>query len=197
MKICVFDLETRLYAIDLDPENEEHGWELLRQGKGGISALVIYDSEMNWTYLYDDNSILAAAKHLESADLVAGYFSEKFDLPVIEGVLGRKVAIKHHYDVYTEISKANAQRGIVGYKGDFTLDSVCQRTIGRGKIFHGSNIKTLIAEKRFGELFNYCSDDVHLTYDLLKSIGKNGGIQSINNSALPLPRPNWMFSLGS
>jgi hypothetical protein len=189
-RIVCFDLETRKWASDLDPENDANGWDLLRDGKGGASAIAIYDTQMKWCYTYDDHSALSAAKHLEAADLVVGFRSEKFDIPVIEGLLGRKLRLKGRFDIYEEMARANAERGIVGGKGDFTLDAVSKRNLGRGKIDHGHNARTLTMQGKFGQLFNYCLDDVHLTYDLFARICRDGGLINLGGSFLRLPVPD-------
>lgn len=195
MRIVFFDLETRLHASDLNPEDEEAGWDALRRGEGGISALCIYDTKDRWLYTYDDHSIQAAARHLESADVVVGFRSEKFDVPVVEGLLGRSLRLRYHLDIYTEIAQANAHKGIVGLKGDFTLDAVCRRNLGRGKVEHGSNAKELARRGHFGRLFYYCGDDVHLTYDLFAYICHRGGCVNNNRSFLPLDIPSWITRL--
>lgn len=191
-RIVFFDLETRKHAIDLRPDDEQAGWDALRRGEGGVSALVIYDTQTEWLYMYDDHSIEAAARHLEAADVVVGYCSDKFDRPVVEGILGRTLRLRYHYDIYTEIARANAHKGIVGVKGDLTLDTVCRRNLGRGKIEHGSNAKDLALKGEWGRLYNYCGDDVHLTRDLFRHICLRGGCTNINRSFLSLEIPEWI-----
>lgn len=188
-RIVFFDLETRKWASDLDPENEQHGWELLRQGRGGASAICIYDTRDNWLYMYDDHSAQAAAKHLEAADLVVGFRSEAFDIPVIEGLIDRKLRLKGRFDIYEEMAQTNAARGIVGGKGDFTLDAVCKRNLGRGKIDHGANARTLTMQGKFGALFNYCGSDVQLTKDLFARICRDGGLINLGGGFVSLPVP--------
>jgi hypothetical protein len=192
MRILVFDLETRKDAKTLRPDNEERGWDELRQGEGGISALAIWDVSEQWLYLYDDHCIHAAVAHLEQADVLVSFYGEKFDVPVIEGVLGRKLRVKYHYDIYREMAEANAHRGIIGRKGDFTLDSVCTRTIGKGKTSNGAHAVVLVTNQQFGELFNYCGHDVKLTKELFEYACLNNGVMNINNSFLPLSIPDWI-----
>lgn len=191
-RVIYFDLETRLWAADLDPENEQHGWDLLRAGKGGASAIALYDTKTDWVHCYDDHSIVACAKHLEAADMVVGFRSEAFDIPVIEGLIGRKLALRGRYDIYEELTQQNAVRGIVGGRGDFTLDSVSKRNLGRGKVNHGSNAKMLTQRGRFGELFSYCLSDVELTRALFTRICRDGGITNLGGGFLPLPVPEYI-----
>src|SRR6185369_1314166 len=161
MRVVVFDLETRLLAKHLS-EDEAYGWVLLKAGEGGISACCVYDFTDNWLYMYDEKSIKALAAHLERADVVVGFRSESFDVPVVEGVLGRRLRLREHLDLYACIARANAALGLIGQRGDNTLDAVCRRNIGRGKTGSGAHAPDLYSERRFGELFDYCAQDVRL-----------------------------------
>lgn len=188
-RIVFFDIESRKWAKDLRPEDEQAGWDELRAGKGGASAIAVYDTLTNWLYLYDDHEAESCARHLEAADLVVGYCSEKFDIPCMEGLVHRRLRIKSSYDIYVEIVRAYARNGVRGTKGDFTLDAMCKRNLGRGKIDHGSNAKELAARGRWGKLFNYCADDVHLTYDLFQKLRTDGGLIGLRGQFISLPVP--------
>lgn len=189
-RIVFFDLETRKWASDLAPNDEEYGWELLRQGKGGISALAVYDTHDKFVHLYDDHTVAIAAKHLESAEYVVGYCSSKFDIPVIEGILNRKLRLRNHIDIYVDLVRGFADKGKIGKKGDFTLDTICKKNIGRGKSDHGSNAKQLAATGQWGKLFNYCADDVRLTRDLFYKMCNDGGLIAFNGKFMPLSIPD-------
>jgi DEAD/DEAH box helicase domain-containing protein len=188
MRIVIFDLETRLHADQLD-KNKEIGWARLRAGDGGISALAVYDLQDEWLYLYDEHSVREVATHLEKADVVVGFRSEGFDVPVVEGLLGRKMRLREHLDLYALIARTNASSGRVGTTGDNTLDAICRRTFGRGKSGSGAHAPELYSQRRFGELFNYCGQDVRLTRDLLLHIGQHGGVQNFTGSFLHLDLP--------
>ena len=190
-RILYFDLETRLLAADLNPD-KELGWAALRAGEGGISALAIYDSMLNWVYFYDDHSINSAVAHLESADAVVGFASRSFDVPVVEGIIGRKLVLNYHYDILDEAAREYASQGFRRHKGDWSLDNTARRTLGRGKIEHGSHAKQLAEEGRFGQLFNYCSDDVHLTHDLFQYLREHGGLVRPDKGFLNLSLPEWL-----
>lgn len=185
LRIIFLDVETRLWAEDLNPDKIA-GWDALRRGEGGASAICIYDLHERWAYTYDDHTIKAAAAHIESADLVVGFSLRDFDIPVIEGILGRKLRIKAMYDIYTESIKAAAARGIVGRKGDFKLETLCKRNIGRGKIDNGGNVKNLISRGQWAKVFNYCLDDVHLTFDLFAKLCRDGGLHILDGKYINL-----------
>lgn len=193
-RVVTFDVESRRGPRTLRPDDEQAGWEELRSGAGGAAAIVLHDTLMKWQYIYDDTrrSLAAAAAHLEAADLVVGFCSERFDIPVLEGILGRNLRLRNHYDIYTEVARACAERGVRTSVGDLKLDTLCKKNLGRGKIDVGSHAETLAAEGRYGELFNYCSDDVHLTYDLFVYICEHGGLHLNGHGWLPLTPPKWV-----
>lgn len=182
-----FDVETRKWAADLRPEDIEAGWEELRHGHGGASAIAVYDTRDNWLYLYDDHTIEACARHLEAASIIVGYNSESFDIPCIEGIVGRRLRLKKHIDIYRLLVQEHARRGIEGQKGDFTLDAVSKRNLGRGKIDHGANAKDLMRKGHWGKLFNYWGDDVHLTRDLYTKMVADGGLIGLRGQFISLP----------
>ena len=188
-RIIFFDIESRKWASDLRPDDIDAGWDDLRSGKGGASAIAIYDTSTKFVHLYDDHCAEAAFRHLEAADLVVGFCSEKFDVPCIEGLVGRRLRLPAHFDIYVELARANASRGITGQKGDFTLDRLSKRNLGRGKIDHGANARELARTGQWGKLFNYCADDVHLTRDLFARICRDGGLMNLGGKFTPLVVP--------
>lgn len=193
-RVIFFDIESRKWASDLRPDDPDAGWDDLRAGKGGASAICLYDTRDNWLYTYDDHNPEVAARHLEVADVVVGFCSEKFDIPCLEGLVHRRIRLKNHIDIYVEIVRTNAERGVIGQKGDFTLDAISRRNLGRGKIDHGSNAKELARTGQWGKLFNYCADDVHLTRDLFAKMCKDGGLINLRGKFLSLPTPDWIRS---
>jgi len=182
-----FDVETRKWASDLRPDDIDAGWEELRSGKGGASAIALYDTRNNWLYLYDDNTIENCARHLETADVLVGYNSERFDVPCIEGLVHRRLRLRKHVDIYQTLIQAYAHRGISGQKGDFTLDAVARRNLGRGKIDHGDNAKVLAQKGHWAKLFNYCGVDVQLTRDLYTKMVADGGLIGLRGQFISLP----------
>jgi DEAD/DEAH box helicase domain-containing protein len=191
MRIVVFDLETRKHTSELSDDREE-AFQRLRSGDGGISAMCIYDMQNAWLDLYDDKplSLRAGVSHLEGSDVVVGYCSSRFDLPCIEGIYGRRLRLRCHIDLYRLIAQTLAHRGIMGQRGDYTLDAVCRRCFGRGKSGSGASVSELEKAGRFGEIFNYCGRDVQLTRDLLLYVADHGGIQAATGSFLPIHLPD-------
>lgn len=184
-----FDIETRKWAEDLRPDDTEAGWEEIRNGRGGASAIAVYDTLDHYLYLYDDKRAVHCARHLESADLVVGFCSNNFDVPCLEGLAGRKLSLRATYDIYDELVQALATRGMAGSKGDLTLDRLSRQNLGRGKIDKGSNARELARTGQWGRLFNYCADDVHLTRDLFARVCRDGGLINLGGNFTSLNVP--------
>jgi hypothetical protein len=187
--IIFYDLETRKLAQDLDPIDNRRGWDLMRQGKGGIYGLMIYDALERWLYPYDDNDILEIAAHLEVADVVVGWNSEGFDRPATEGLLGRKLVLKESLDLLLCVKEGLGRQGIHSWKrGQYTLGAVCQRTLGRTKTGEGK----LAPQLPPGQMFRYCGNDVRLTRDLYEHILREGGIISVDGTVIPVDLPAYL-----
>jgi hypothetical protein len=182
----VFDIETRKMADEV-----EGGFDGLKKGLGGISAIAVYDSLRGRTFLYDDHSLESCAAHMEKADVVVGFNSHSFDASAIEGILGRKLRLKCHLDLLTMIWDSLRKRGVHQFKGN-KLHDVGLRTIGRGKTGSGAHAPQLAKDGRWAELFQYCADDTELTKDLFEHALTKGGVIDVNGNFLPLSFPSWV-----
>jgi DEAD/DEAH box helicase domain-containing protein len=180
LRTVVFDLETKRLADDVG------GWAKLKAGAGGISVLILWDSFTGRYHIYDEHTLEAAAEHLESADVVLSFNGEQFDRAVIEGLLGRRICLKQHYDLLLMIWDALPCR----QKGN-TLGEVGERTLNSKKTGESILAPALFDQKRFAELHDYCLADVDLTLRLFRYVQQHGGIVGIDGSLLPLSLPDW------
>lgn len=191
-RVLILDLETRKLAQDLRPDDHEAGWDALRRGEGGISALVIYDTSTNFCHMYDDHTIQMAARHIELGHVVVTWSGNRFDIPVIEGVLGRNLRLPYHLDIYAELARTLAERGAHTTVGDLKLERIARQNLGRGKIGCGDQITKLIKDGQWGKIFNYCADDVRLTRDLFEKLAADGGLINLNGQFTTLDTPSWI-----
>lgn len=179
MKILVWDLE-----IEKPVSEVEGGWDEVRRGGAGISALVIYDSETGRYHIYDKHDLLEAVDHLNTADVAVGFNSISFDSEVLAGVTGEYITVPQ-YDILHEIWRALPTRQ-TGYK----LDDVAMRTIGAGKNSNGEFATALVKANRWGRLFDYCLNDVHLTKELYNYVVEHGFVKAPDGSELYLDEPH-------
>lgn len=176
-KILCWDLEI------LHPVEKMGGWEAARNGACGISALVISDSETERFHIYDQHDLDAAFDHLSEADLLVGYNSLSFDTEVLNNVLGRQLSV-NHYDILDRIWKQLPIR----QKG-WKLTEVATRALDLGKSGNGEFATALAAKGRWGKLFDYCLNDVHLTKMLFNYIQDFGYLPGPTGDKLHMPQP--------
>lgn len=174
MSYVVMDLELKETVND-----NNGGWDAARRGERGIAVAGLYDSEEDWYSLYDESILGDLATHLESADTLVTFNGLEFDVPCLQGVLGRTLLLRGHYDLLQSIWSALPHK-TRGYR----LGEVARRTIGRDKLEAGSGAPQLWEAGRFAELHNYCLMDVHLTRKLFEFVLENGYI--IDPSGNPL-----------
>mgnify|MGYP002065737579 CR=1 FL=1 len=180
LHVVTFDLETRRLATDVG------GWSNLKRGDGGISALVVFDSLSTRYHLYAEHPLVAAAQHLESADVVLSFNGQDFDVPVIEGILQRRLEIGVHVDLLQLVWAA-----VTGRRKGNKLDDIALRTLGYGKPHDGTLAPTLADEGRWAELFDYCLLDVELTKKLFAYAQENGAIINGMGELVELQLPAW------
>lgn len=178
MKTLIWDLEIR------DPV-EDKGWEAARNGQCGISCIVIWDSDSGRYHLYDEHRLEEAVDHLNSADLLVGYNTLNFDSNVVFGVTGRFLTVPQ-YDILSKIWDALAHR-----KKGYKLDEVATATLNMGKSGNGEFATALYAQKRFGELFDYCLNDVFLTKELYNHIVDLGWIKGADGQELHIEQSGY------
>lgn len=178
-KIVYFDIETRLSP-------EKVGWDEARRGGAGISAIAIYSTADGWLHLYDEDSIRGAVSILEAADIVVSYNGAGFDIPAIEGILGRRLHLHAHWDMYLGVKKAIG----AGRKKGSGLGPTAERTLGLSKLGEGAHAPALYEEKRFGELFEYCARDVYLLKSLSDHVVEHGYVIGPEGTKLPMRAPS-------
>lgn len=186
LHIVVFDLETRR------SKDEVGGWQQLRQGKGGISALIAHDSFTNEYALYDDHTLEDFAQLVEQSSVVAvGFNSKDFDIPCIQGCLGRTLRLRHHVDLFDLVKDALDREGRHRERG-WKLDDCSRRSMGISKSGDGAFAPDLAKAGRFAELFTYCRNDVDMTRQLLDYVRRHGGVMDHGGHLLELDVPGWL-----
>jgi DEAD/DEAH box helicase domain-containing protein len=142
-----FDLETLRSADDVG------GWQNIRDM--GLALGVVFDSATGElrTYLEEDADRLA--DDLLAADRVVGFNSDRFDLTVLEGYVGKKIRGVRSLDLLVEV------RGKLGKR--LSLAHLVGETLGVGKSADGLQSLRWVKQGRFDLIERYCRDDVVLT----------------------------------
>lgn len=166
MRKIVFDIETKNTftevgsnsAADLD-----------------LSIICIHDSETDEYSSYLEDELPQLWPSLESADMIIGYNSVHFDLPLLNKYYTGDLSQIRHLDLLVEIRSSLGRRP--------KLDNVAAGTLGTSKSGHGLQAVTWWKQGEIDKIRQYCLDDVKITkqvYDyarehnkvLLKEAGK-------------------------
>jgi len=176
--IAIFDLETCLLSSDVAPDGAEIGWSPARRRLMGISWGVAWCSDGHYRH-YDEHNLSTLASLLEEAALVVSYNGISFDLPLLAGVLERKVTIRRHCDLLEIIKEAGGRR--------YSLDEMALVNLPEGKGGSGKDAPPLYQAGRFAELATYCERDVMLTRGLFFLATERGWLFSPHGGRVVMP----------
>ena len=163
------------------------GWDSTDQL--GVSVAVVYEFQTDRFRIYGDTEaeLLALRERLMKADRISGYNIWKFDFPVIFGLPGRErvEALRPKTnDILRRIWQSLGHDPDVFRKethGNWGLDAVVRGTLGSvGKVANGALAPKWYQAGRYGELCNYCVDDVTLERDLAIFVDKYGFVVNGN-----------------
>lgn len=156
MRKIVFDLETKNTFDDVGNVNP---------AALDISVVGIYDytTETTDTFLEEDFPKLWA--YLEKADVLIGYNSDHFDIPVLNKYYPGDLTKIKSIDLMQEIKKSLGRR--------LSLGAVAEATLGKGKSGHGLDAIYWWKSGDIEKIRNYCKDDVMVTKDLYEYILQN------------------------
>lgn len=167
-----FDLESVLdpSELDKDPEQPGRGWARLRKGEGGISIATTWDSISGEWELWDQHTTHDLVQFLESFPVVAVY-SKQFDIPFLEGWVGRALTLPTVIDPLDWLRAAHGKvmRGT-------RLSNIAEWTLGAGKDpgVSGAAAPGMFARGELATLVRYCRQDTFLLRDLVYHVRDNG-----------------------
>lgn len=145
MKKIVLDIETRNTFAEVDNKQE-----LLE-----LSVVVAYDSETDKYYSFWQEDLPKLWPLLEQADLIIGYNSRFFDMPILNKYYAGDLTKFNQLDILEEIKKTLGHR--------ISLDKVAEGTLGRHKSGHGLEAVEWWREGKLEEIRKYCEEDVRIT----------------------------------
>ena len=177
MKRLVFDIETSNIFADVGKNDPS----LL-----DISVVGVYDSVTDTYVCYEQHEFNQMWPVFENADIVIGFNSEHFDMPLLNKYYPGDLTKLHHIDILKEIRASFGRR--------MKLDQLAQGTLGAKKSGHGLDAITWWRNGEKDKVKKYCLDDVRITKDIYdfarannKLIFKEGG-QKIE---IPLNTSAW------
>lgn len=177
MRKIVFDIETRNVFSDVGKNDPA----LL-----DIALVAIHDSKTDTytTYLVEELSQLWPI--IEHADMLIGYNSDHFDIPLLDKYYPGDLTKIKSLDILKEIRNSYGRR--------MRLDQVAEGTLGKNKSGHGLDAIAWWKAGEIEKIRKYCIDDVKITKEIYeyalahnKLIFKEGG--ALND--IPLDTSSW------
>jgi hypothetical protein len=170
MRKIVFDIETKNTFQDIGRNDPS----LL-----DISLLVIYDYENDQYSSYMEEDFPKLWPILEQTDMLIGYNSDHFDIPLLNRYYAGDLTQIKSLDLLVEIRKTLGRR--------VKLDQVAEGTLGTKKSGHGLQAIDWWQAGEIEKIRKYCEDDVRITKEIYDYALKNkkiffkevGGMQPV------------------
>lgn len=160
MRFLVFDIETKMTPFNrgrLDPAELE------------LTVVGVYDSGTDAYSSYFKEELSKLWPLVERADLLIGFNSDSFDIPILNRYYPGDLTKIRSLDLMAEVYKTLGRR--------IRLDNLAQATLGRGKTGDGLKAGVWWEEGKFDLVREYCVEDVRLTKELYDYALKNGALK--------------------
>ena len=160
MRKITFDIETKNTFQDVG-SNEATDLD--------ISLLCTHDSETDQydTFMHDELDRLWPL--LEKADMLIGYNSDHFDIPLLNKYYHGDLTQIKSLDILKEIKNATGRR--------FKLDSIAEATLGENKSGDGLDAIKWWNSGEIDKIKKYCLDDVRITKEVYDYALKHGKLK--------------------
>lgn len=177
MRYIVFDIETAnaFPSLNRDLDRLE------------LALVGIYDSETNSYSSYVKEELPQLWPILERADLLIGYNSDSFDIPLLNRYYPGDLTQLRSLDLMTEVQKMLGRR--------VRLQSLAQATLGKGKKGDGLKAVAWWQEGKVDKVREYCIEDVRITRELFEYAREKGELKYTDlreKKTLKLDTSNWL-----
>lgn len=152
----VFDIETKNLFEEIGSNNP---------ADLDISVVAIYDSVTDTYQSFTEETLPKLWPILEQADVLIGYNSDHFDIPLLDKYYPGDLTKIKSLDILKEI------RSVLGRR--IKLDYVAAGTLGRTKISHGLEAVRWWKEGKIDDIKKYCIEDVRITKEVYDYALKN------------------------
>ena len=160
MRRIVFDIETT------GDTGAGGGFDMSAQE---LTVVSIHDSKTNTYTSYFKDELPKLWGILERADILIGYNSDHFDIPILNKYYPGDLTKIKSIDLLKEV------RAVLGRR--LKLDNIAQATLGTGKIASGLDAVKWFAEGKLDLLKEYCEDDVRVTKEIYEYAKKNKSLK--------------------
>ena len=156
MREITFDIETISKTVSrrVDPSEQE------------LTVVVIHDSQTNEYTSYIKEELPKLWPILEKADMLIGFNSNTFDIPILNRYYPGDLSQITSLDLLVEVQKVLGRR--------IRLDLIARATLGTGKSGEGLKAMEWWRNGEVEKVRAYCTDDVRITRKLYDYALKNG-----------------------
>ena len=131
-----------------------------------LTIVGIHDSQTNEYSSFLKEELPKLWPLLESADLLAGYNSDHFDIPILNKYYSGDLTKIKSIDLLKEVKQVLNRR--------LKLDNLAEATLGQKKIGNGMEAVKWWGAGEIEKVRKYCLDDVRLTLELYEHAKKHG-----------------------
>jgi len=146
----VFDIETANIFSDVGSSNDAT--------KLDISIVGAYDSATDTYATYSVEELPKLWAIIERADMLIGYNSDHFDIPLLNKYYPGDLTTIKSLDLLVEVRNAIGRR--------LRLDTIAEATLGINKSGHGLEAVQWWKEGKEDLVRKYCEDDVRITKEV-------------------------------
>ncbi|HVV15334.1 MAG TPA: ribonuclease H-like domain-containing protein [Candidatus Paceibacterota bacterium] len=137
--------------------------------KQELTIVGVHDSQTDTYSSYLKEELPQLWPLIESADMLVGYNSDHFDIPILNKYYAGDLTKIKSLDLLKEIKNVLGRR--------LRLDSIAQATLGKGKIAHGTEAIVWWKEGNIEKIREYCLDDVRITKEIYDYARKHGSLK--------------------
>lgn len=134
-----------------------------------ISVLVIYDFAADSYRSFLEPDFFKLWPILENTDLIIGYNSDAFDIPLLNKYYPGDLTKIKSLDLMIEIKKTLGKR--------LPLDMIASGTLGKNKTGHGLQAVNWWRQGEIEKIKKYCEEDVKITKEIYEYALANGHLK--------------------
>lgn len=134
-----------------------------------LIVVAIHDSLTNEFSSYSREELPQLWPIMEKADLLIGFNSNSFDIPLLNRYYPGDLTVIPSLDLLVEVQNVLGRR--------IRLQSIAEATLGRGKSGDGLQAGVWWREGKQDKVREYCIDDVRLTRELYDYAMENGKLK--------------------
>lgn len=156
MRKITFDIETSNLFQDIGSNDPS---------KLALSVVCIHDSKTDTYSSYYEEDLKKLWPILEKTDVLIGYNSDHFDIPLLNRYYPGDLSKIKSVDLLKEIRASLGRR--------IKLDDVAEATLGKNKTAHGLEAVVWWRNGEKEKVVKYCLEDVKITKELYEYAVKN------------------------